>query len=228
MRAPTSFVMPAHPGPREARPECKLVAGIHVFLVFSKQVVDGGDKRAFTPVFDGLCPAMTTAVEDLIMWRPMLPTDVAAAHALSDIVHPGYPEDRAVFEERLRLYPAGCYVLASGDGLNGYALSHPYVKDSAPALNTLLGALPDTCDTYYIHDVALLPDARQTGAASAIVALLKAQARKAGFDAICLIAVNNSAPFWERHGFVAREAEGMRGRLESYGDGAVYMHCGER
>jgi hypothetical protein len=32
--------------------------GIHVFL-FNKQGVDGRDKRAFTPVFDGLCPAMT-------------------------------------------------------------------------------------------------------------------------------------------------------------------------
>jgi hypothetical protein len=36
-----------------------LVPGIHVFLCSSKDV-DGRDIRAFTPVFDGLCPAMTT------------------------------------------------------------------------------------------------------------------------------------------------------------------------
>ena len=36
-----------------------LVPGIHV-LGISKQGVDGRDKRAYTPVFDGLCPAMTT------------------------------------------------------------------------------------------------------------------------------------------------------------------------
>lgn len=153
----------------------------------------------------------------------MLPTDVAAAHALSDIVHPGYPEDRAVFEERLHLYPAGCYVLASGDALKGYALSHPYVKDSAPALNTLLGALPESCDAYYIHDIAILPEARSGNAGKAIVMFVKAHARVAGFDTICLVAVNNSAPFWERHGFVAREVDGMRGKLGSYGAGAVYM-----
>jgi len=35
-----------------------LVAGIHVLLRGYKGV-DGRDKRAFTPVFDGLCPAMT-------------------------------------------------------------------------------------------------------------------------------------------------------------------------
>ena len=34
-----------------------LVAGIHVFCArFSEQGVDGGDIRAFTPVFDGLLP----------------------------------------------------------------------------------------------------------------------------------------------------------------------------
>jgi hypothetical protein len=34
-----------------------LVPGIHVYL--SNKDVDGRDIRAFTPVFDGLCPAMT-------------------------------------------------------------------------------------------------------------------------------------------------------------------------
>jgi hypothetical protein len=37
-----------------------LVPGIHDFA--TKQDVDGRDKRAFTPVFDGLCPAMTGPV----------------------------------------------------------------------------------------------------------------------------------------------------------------------
>jgi ribosomal protein S18 acetylase RimI-like enzyme len=158
-----------------------------------------------------------------LIWRPMRTADIAAAHALSEIVHPGYPEERAVFEERLRLYPAGCLVLAQDGGVLGYAISHPYVKNSAPALNTLLGALPDNCDTYYIHDIAILPQARNSGAGDAIVSILKTHARDADFDAICLIAVNNSAPFWQRHGFVAREVAGMRGKLESYGDGAIYM-----
>jgi hypothetical protein len=36
--------------------------GIHV-LESTKQDVDGRVKRAFTPVFDGLCPAMTNSVK---------------------------------------------------------------------------------------------------------------------------------------------------------------------
>jgi hypothetical protein len=35
-------------------------------VFFSSKFVDGRDKRAFTPVFDGLCPAMTKgmSIED--------------------------------------------------------------------------------------------------------------------------------------------------------------------
>jgi hypothetical protein len=36
-----------------------LVPGNHAFLAERKQDVDGRDIRAYTPVFDGLCPAMT-------------------------------------------------------------------------------------------------------------------------------------------------------------------------
>lgn len=153
----------------------------------------------------------------------MRDADLAAAHALSTIVHPGFPEDRAVFEERLALYPAGCFVLDGADGLCGYALSHPYVQDAAPALNTLLGALPAQCNSYYVHDIAIRPAARGRGAGEAIVSLLTARARAAGFDTICLVAVDNSAPFWQRHGFVPREVGGLQEKLASYGEGAVYM-----
>lgn len=156
-------------------------------------------------------------------WRPMRDADIGAAHALSEIVHPGHPETRAVFAERLALCPEGCFVLDGEDGLAGYALSHPYVRDAAPALDTLLGALPAHCDVYYIHDIAILPHARGRGAGAAIVSLLKQHARDAGFDTICLVAVNSSAPFWQRHGFAVRKVAGMREKLGSYGEGAMYM-----
>jgi hypothetical protein len=40
-----------------------LVPGIHVLLAGVFKDVDGRDNRAFTPVFDGLCPAMTEKVQ---------------------------------------------------------------------------------------------------------------------------------------------------------------------
>ena len=41
-------------------------------------------------------------------WRPMTTTDTASVSAIADRVHASYPEDDAVFLERLRLYPEGC------------------------------------------------------------------------------------------------------------------------
>ena len=39
-----------------------LVPGIHVFVEANAEDVDGRDKRAFTPIFDGLCPALTSLI----------------------------------------------------------------------------------------------------------------------------------------------------------------------
>ncbi len=45
------------------------------------------------------------------LWRAMTPGDLPAVLAIADVVHPDYPEDAAIFAERLALYPAGCRVL---------------------------------------------------------------------------------------------------------------------
>ena len=48
----------------------------------------------------------------------------------------------------------------------------PWKSFDIPALNTVLPALPDWPDNYYIHDIALLDAARGSGAASKIVQTL--------------------------------------------------------
>src|SRR5450830_264049 len=45
-------------------------------------------------------------------WRPMQISDLRGVLAVADEVHPAFPEDATVFEERLRLYPAGCLVFS--------------------------------------------------------------------------------------------------------------------
>ena len=83
--------------------------------------------------------------------------DLPAVLAIADEVHPAFPEDAEVFVERLRLYAAGCLVFSTGEGIAGYTVSHPWRAMDPPALNSRLGELPDHPETYYIHDIALLP-----------------------------------------------------------------------
>jgi GNAT superfamily N-acetyltransferase len=156
-------------------------------------------------------------------WRPMAPSDLPVALRVADVVHPTYPEDPAIFSERLALFPAGCWVLEQGGRPIGYIVSHPWTYASPPLLNSLLGAVPTTPTTYYIHDIALLPQARGTGAASGIVAQLINLAASLNLPNLSLVAVNNSVAFWRRHGFTLTAIPALDAKLRSYDEAARFM-----
>ncbi|MCD7058571.1 GNAT family N-acetyltransferase [Pelagibacterium xiamenense] len=154
-------------------------------------------------------------------WRPMLAGDIPAVFDLSVRIHPGYPESEPVLAERQALAPEWCWLYEGREGPAGYFLVHPWRLGAPPALNALLGGLPDTPDTLYFHDLALLPETRGTGAASDIVRRSIAAAHP--FKTISLVAVNGTAPFWSRFGFLEETRPDLSGKLESYGPGTRYM-----
>lgn len=149
--------------------------------------------------------------------------DLGDVTGVADWVHPAHPEDWGVFAERLALYPDGCLVLDGPAGIDGYVISHPWTSGRLPKLNTLLGALPDPADTYYLHDIAILNRARGTGAAKRAVDAITAHARSRGFAGVTLVAVNNSANFWRARGFRSISQPGLGSALASYGGDAVLM-----
>lgn len=158
-----------------------------------------------------------------VAWRAMTGYDLPAVQAIAEQVHPKFFEAPEVLGERQRLYRNGCYLLEIGEKAAGYVLSHPWRSGSLPTLNVLLGDLPADADTYYFHDLALLPVARRVGAASHIVSALIKHAMAAGFATISLVAVNGSLGFWKRHGFEVTEAPQLRDKLRSYEDSAQLM-----
>lgn len=157
-------------------------------------------------------------------WRAMTGRDLDGVVAVARVAFPDHFEDRACFAERLALYPAGCRVLANADGkVAGYGIAYPWDRDAMPPLGALIGALPDAPDLIYLHDLALSPDARGTGAANGYVAWLVDHARAENWPRIALVAVNDAASFWERQGFVATDSPALRAKLASYGGDARYM-----
>jgi ribosomal protein S18 acetylase RimI-like enzyme len=167
--------------------------------------------------------AMTVTASPAARWRPMSAADLPTVHAVAQQVHPGYFERPVVFAERLRLHADGCMVLADDGGVIGYVLSHPWKHGEPPSLDTLLGALPGQPDTYYLHDLALLPAARGTGAAAAVIAHLRAHARRCGQARLSLVAVNASVPFWQRQGFEVVAIPGLDACLANYDAAACFM-----
>lgn len=156
-------------------------------------------------------------------WRDLTMLDLPMVEAIAAEVHPAFPEDLAVFVERSRLYPEGARLLEVGGRPAGYVFSHPWRFRQLPALNSLLGRIPADADTYYLHDLALLPVARGSGAAGTLMNYLVRHATRAGFPTLSLVAVNGSVPFWSRHGFAIAEAAELTDKLRSYEDAARFM-----
>lgn len=158
-----------------------------------------------------------------VAWRAMSGYDFSAVFEIANRVHPGFFEAEAVLEEKFTLYRNGCYLLEVSEKPAGYVLSHPWVLGTLPALNTLLGQIPDNADTYYIHDLALLPLTRGVGAAGEIVNGLTKHARAMGYSTMSLVAVNGSVPFWQKQGFVIADRPELADTLAAYEDAARYM-----
>lgn len=166
---------------------------------------------------------MDNSKQNSARWRPMTAADAPAVAAIADRVHLDYPEDGAVFAERLSLYSAGCRVLDGGGDISAYIISHPWRHLEPPSLNTLLGQIPDDANTYYIHDIALLPAVRGTGAAGAVINDVLDKAAASGFMSASLVAVGGTEGFWSRYGFRELRDPVLDKKLASYDETARYM-----
>lgn len=154
----------------------------------------------------------------------MTVADLDAVAAIAVVGFPDHFEGRACFDNRLSLNPSGSFVLAAGDGPpQGYLVAYPWAADTAPALNTLIPSIPAEASVMYLHDLALLPTVRGGGWSRPIVERLVDESRADGWPALALVAVNDAAPFWERHGFRVVEAPGLAAKLAGYGPDARYM-----
>ena len=158
-------------------------------------------------------------------WRPLRRDDLEAVASVAALAFPDHYEAPACFAERLRLSPSWCFALEDGRGeLEGYLLAWPWPLGSIPPLNRLVGSLAEQDRGLFIHDLALRPQAAGRGLAGGIVRRVIEQARSAGFEAVALVAVNDTTAFWRRQGFGDAElAPEVREKLAAYGESARYM-----
>jgi GNAT superfamily N-acetyltransferase len=152
-------------------------------------------------------------------WRPARTGDAGAIAARAAAMLGPYGEGTEVYAERIALAPDGCLVLAQGDRILGHFLSHPWRRGVVPALNAMLGAIPDDPDCWYVHDVVITPEARGGGFAEIALEIVAAAARVRGLDRFTLIAVGGADLFWQRLGFAAVSGADPGGP----GPGTVYM-----
>lgn len=128
----------------------------------------------------------------------MTQKDIPQVYQISLHIHSLY-EDPEIFEER-RALSKGSYVLDT-EKVVGYLISHPYRRDTYPPLNTLIREIPEDPDTWYIHDLAILPEFRGRGMVRPVLAKVKALALAQGIKELSLVSVYGTEPFWTKMGF---------------------------
>ena len=166
---------------------------------------------------------MPEPLTDATGWRSMTEADLDRVAEIAVIGFPDHFEGRPCFANRLSLNPAGCFVLQTSGGLEGYLIAYPWRAEAAPTLNTLIEAIPADAGVLYLHDLALTPAVRGQGWSKPAVAAVVDLARAVDRATIALVAVNDAVDFWRGHGFDVRETPEMAARLASYGADARYM-----
>jgi N-acetylglutamate synthase-like GNAT family acetyltransferase len=155
--------------------------------------------------------------------RPMTVKDLKDVDQIADVVHTSLPERTEVFEEKFNLFSRGCFVFEKEGNVVGYAISHPWMLDSIPALDSFLISLPTHPNCLYLHDTAILESARGFSATDLLMDRLKTVATHVSVEYLALVSVYGTNVLWQRHGFKIRSNTNLNEKLKSYGVSAHYM-----
>ena len=134
------------------------------------------------------------------------------------------PESDTSLHAKLAASRSTCFIASLEGDTVGYLISLPWECSNPPMLNAETCQLPDSPNCLYLHDLAVTPRARQFGVGRALVETFLNQLRESDLGRASLVAVQDSAPYWERYGFRAVPlSEPLKAKISTYGEGVQYM-----
>lgn len=157
--------------------------------------------------------------------RMMTAADLPAVVDVQVACHTkGTVESKESLQAKLSASPSTCLIASLESNVVGYLISLPWEFANPPQLNAQTCQLPASPNCLHLHDLAVLPRARQFGAGRTLVHAALAQVETQNLQRASLISLRDSAPFWRRHGFRAvPQSAPLKAILSSYGEGVVYM-----
>lgn len=171
-------------------------------------------------------PALNDAKNMEFEIRSMTRADLAAVIAIQHQCYTGaFHEPISAFEAKLSASPDSCWVGVNQGRIDAYLVCLPVAHDQVPALHAPHFERPAAPDWLYVHDLAVGPQGRGTGLAGALLAQALAWASSVGLQSAGLIAVQDAAAFWSRHGFQLAETDPRvpPAKLASFGADARFM-----
>lgn len=156
--------------------------------------------------------------------RPLEWRDLTAALAIQDTAYPAFLREGAdAFASRIELTPSYCLAATCGDDLVAYLLAHGWARQAPPPIGAILSAVP-VAEVLYIHDLAVSPAGRGSGAGRRLVMRAFERAARDGLTVAELIAVEGAAGYWRTLGFAEGERSAdLSAKVSAYGPGARWM-----
>src|SRR5690606_21655474 len=142
--------------------------------------------RRIPAIIRRLCAGRGFAVgkmsSSVVAVRCMQPADIGAvleiqARCYTEVVN----ESAESFLAKLEVAPEGCFVAQAQGRALGYLVSLPIAFSRPPALDARQLSVPGDVDCLYLHDLAVAPEARGSGAGGVLVRRFMQRARQAGF-----------------------------------------------
>jgi predicted N-acetyltransferase YhbS len=164
-------------------------------------------------------------MQTVIDIRMMATADIPAVLEIQAVCYTEVtPESNEPLHAKLSASQSTCFIASLEDDIVGYLISLPWEFSNPPALNAETCRLPLSPNCLYLHDLAVTPSARKFGAGRALVKTFLTQLRDLGLGRASLVAVQGSAPYWERYGFrVVPPSAPLKAKLASYGKDVEYM-----
>lgn len=158
--------------------------------------------------------------------RLMQNTDLPAVVKLQDRCYTAdLFEPAELVKRRWTAFPQSCWVACFDDKLWGYLFSYPSQLGEVNALAAEFSQHPAP-NCLYLHDVAVSGDARGQGVAKALLVEAHAYAIQQQLSHLSLVAVQNSASYWQLQGFAEypQLTEAAQTQLATYiGQSAHYL-----
>lgn len=158
--------------------------------------------------------------------RPMSPSDLDAVMGIQAACHqPNYHEPREAFANKLAMAPDCAWVAEHHAQVCAYLWCLPIDEDHLPMLHASNWQAPQRPRWLYLHDLAVTPEARGTGAGQRLIAQAAALAQRLTLEGLALVAVGDSLAYWQRRGFHAMAAKhpSLARSLSSFGSNAQFM-----
>jgi len=135
-------------------------------------------------------------------------------------------EKHSVMLNRFETFGQYFYVAKNENAIIGYMLSFPWRSGHTPINNQNFPTILQAPDCFYIHDITLLPEARGTGLARAMIEKACETGRSLGFKTISLVAVAQSGDYWDKINFQEHldiPVEKKNAIIANYGEGSRLM-----